>query len=216
MERLGGCSRRLLPFSVSFLCLLLLLNGKVNLSLSKEEENPMERREEELKTFREKRDRFFKEGSQSPLKEGDRKKFKGLSYYPIDLKYAMVGIMDRYPTEPKPLYVTLPTNKETGRKYVKYGRFKFRWEGKMHTLQIYRPLGGGELFLPFKDKTSETETYPKGRYLSVEPMPGGKVLIDFNRAVNPFCQFNEKYTCPYAPEENWMNIVIGAGEKRFR
>ena len=216
MERLGGCSRRLLPFSVSFLCLLLLLNGKVNLSLSKEEENPMEHREEELKAFREKRDRFFKEDSRSPLKESDRKKFKGLSYYPIDLNYAMVGVIDRYPTEPKPLYVTLPTNKEAGRKYVKYGRFKFKWDGKMHNLQIYRPLGGGELFFPFKDKTSETETYPKGRYLSIEPMPGGKVLIDFNRAVNPFCQFNEKYTCPYAPEENWMNIVIRAGEKRFR
>jgi len=77
-------------------------------------------------------------------------------------------------------------------------------------------LGGGELFLPFKDKSSETETYPKGRYLSIEPMAGGKVLIDFNRAYNPFCQFNEKYTCPYAPEENWMNLVIRAGEKRFR
>jgi uncharacterized protein (DUF1684 family) len=150
------------------------------------------------------------------LKEGDRKKFKGLSYYPIDLNYAMVGVIERYPTEPKSLYVTLPTNKDSGRKYVKYGRFKFKWEGKTHTLQIYRPLGGGELFLPFRDKTSETETYPKGRYLSIEPLPGGKVLIDFNRAYNPFCQFNEKYTCPYAPEENWMNIAIPAGEKRFR
>jgi hypothetical protein len=28
-------------------------------------------------------------------------------------------------------------------------------------------------------------------------MPGGKVLIDFNRAYNPFCEFNEKYTCPF-------------------
>jgi uncharacterized protein (DUF1684 family) len=215
MERHGGFSRRLPLFSVLFLC-LLLLNGKVDLPLSKEEENPMERREEELKTFREKRDRFFKEGSQSPLKEGDRKKFKGLSYYPIDLKYAMVGVIERYPTDPKPQYVILPTNRETGRKYVKYGRFKFKWEGKTVTLQIYRPLGGGELFLPFKDKTSETETYPKGRYLSIEPMPRGKVLIDFNRAYNPFCQFNEKYTCPFAPEENWIHIVIRAGEKRFR
>jgi uncharacterized protein (DUF1684 family) len=47
-------------------------------------------------------------------------------------------------------------------------------------------------------------------------MPEGKVLIDFNRAYNPFCQFNEKYTCPFAPEENWFDIVIRAGEKRFR
>ncbi len=176
----------------------------------------MEKREEKLKIFREKRDQFFKEDPRSPLKENDRKRFKGLIYYTIDLKYTMIGAIEKYPTNPKPLYVTLPTNKERSRKYVKYGRFKFKWEGKEYIIQIYRPLGGGELFLPFKDKTSEKETYPRGRYLYIEPMPGGKVLIDFNRAYNPFCQFNEKYTCPFAPEENWLDIAIRAGEKRFR
>lgn len=176
----------------------------------------MERREEKLKFFREKKDRFFKEDSNSPLKENDKKKFRGLIYYPIDLKYAMIGAIEKYPIESKPLYVTLPTNKEMGKKFVKYGRFKYKWEGKEYILQIYRPLGGGEFFLPFKDKTSGTETYPKGRYLYIEPMLGGKVLIDFNRAYNPFCQFNEKYTCPFAPEENWLDIAIRAGEKRFR
>jgi len=176
----------------------------------------MERREEKLRIFREKKNQFFKEDPHSPLKERDRKKFKGLIYYPIDLKYAMIGTIEKYPIESKPLYVTLPTNKEMGRKYVKYGRFRFKWEGREYALQIYRPLGGGELFFPFKDKTSEAETYLKGRYLYIEPMSGGKVLIDFNRAYNPFCQFNEKYTCPFAQEENWLPIEIRAGEKRFR
>jgi hypothetical protein len=176
----------------------------------------MEQREEKLKVFREKRDRFFKEDPNSPLRENDKKRFKNLVYYPIELKYAMIGVIEKYPTEPKPIYVTLPTNKGMGRKYVKYGRFKFKWEGKEYILQIYRTLGGAELFLPFKDKTSETETYPKGRYLYIEPMPGGKVLIDFNRAYNPFCQYNEKYTCPFAAEENWLDIAIRVGEKRFR
>ena len=178
--------------------------------------DPMERRDEKLKAFREKRDQFFKEDPQSPLKGGDQKKFKGLLYYPIDLKYAMVESIERYPVEPKPFYANLPTNKGTEKKYVKYGRFKFSWMGKEYILQIYRPLGGGELFLPFKDKTSETETYPHGRYLFIESLTGGKVLIDFNRAHNPFCAYQEKYTCPYAQEENWLGIAIRAGEKRFR
>jgi len=176
----------------------------------------MERREEKLKIFREKKDLFFKEDPHSPLKEIDKRKFKGLIYYPINLKYTMIGTIEKYPTAPKPLYVTLPTNKEMGRKYVKYGRFKFKWEGKEYALHIYRPLGGGEPFFPFKDNTSESETYPKGRYLYIEPMDGGKVLIDFNRAYNPFCQFNEKYTCPFAAEENWLDLAIRVGEKRFR
>jgi uncharacterized protein (DUF1684 family) len=192
------------------------MGGKADLPVSKIDGDPMERREEKLKIFREKKNRFFKEDTQSPLNESDRKKFKGLIYYPIDLKYSIIGSIEKNPTEPKPVYIILPTNKEMGRKYVKYGRFKYKWEGKEYILQIYRPLGGGELFLPFKDKTSGTETYPKGRYLYIEPMLGGKVLIDFNRAYNPFCQFNEKYTCPFAPEENWLDIAIRVGEKRFR
>ncbi len=194
----------------------LLLSGRPDVSLTDGGGDPLERREEKLKTFREKRDQFFKGDSPSPFKESDRKKFKGLLYYPIDLNYAMIGSIERYPVEPKPFYTHLPTSKRTEKKYVKYGRFKFSWIGKEYVLQIYRPLGGGELFLPFKDKTSGTETYSEGRYLFIEPMPGGKVLIDFNRAYNPFCAYNEKYTCPFAPEENRLEIAIRAGEKRFR
>jgi uncharacterized protein (DUF1684 family) len=203
-----------------FLCFLFaclyILTTEPGFLFSYGEENPLEQRKQKLKVFREKRDKFFKEDSHSPLKEADRKTFKALHYYPIDLNYAMVGPIERYPVEPKPLYVNLRTSKGNERKYVKYGRFKFKWMGKEYALQIYRPLGGGELFLPFKDKTSETETPSNGRYLSVESMPGGKVLIDFNRAYNPFCEFNEKYTCPFAPEENQLDIPIRAGEKRFR
>lgn len=176
----------------------------------------VEARIEKLKEMRKKRDQFFKENSKSPLKEEDRKRFKGLNYYPIDLKYVMIGKIEKYPLEPKPIYVTLPTNREIMKKYIKYGRFKFKLDGKEYVLQIYRPLGGGELFLPFRDKTSEKETYPKGRYLFIEPLPDGKVLIDFNRAYNPFCEYNEKFLCPFAPEENWLPIEIKAGEKRFR
>jgi len=198
------------------LCLcILLLGAKPDPPFTKRDD-PMEHREEKLKAFRAKKDQFFKEDPFSPLKEADRKKFKGLVYYPIDLKYAMIGSIGRYPTEPKPIYVNLPTNKEREKKYVKYGRFKFKWEGVEYVLQIYRPLGGGELFLPFRDKTSGTETYSDGRYLYIEPMLGGRVLIDFNRASNPFCAYNEKYTCPFAPKENWLEIAIRAGEKRFR
>ncbi|MGB9627863.1 MAG: DUF1684 domain-containing protein [Thermodesulfobacteriota bacterium] len=175
----------------------------------------MENRAEKLKVFREKRDQFFKEDPRSPLKESDRKRFKGLQYFPIDLRYAMVGVIKSYP-DSQTLYVYLPTNKGKEKKYVRYGHFRFKWEGKEYVLQIYRPLGGGELFLPFRDKTSGKETYPEGRYLPIEPMPDGKVLIDFNRASNPFCEYNEKYLCPFAPEENWLPIEIRAGEKRYR
>ena len=208
--------RKWLTYSILLLFCFPLVGAKTDLPPPTAEENPMKQREEKLKAFRGKKDQFFKEDSQSPLKETDRKKFKGLTYYPIDLKYAMVGPIEAYPVEPKPIYVNLPTNKGREKKYVKYGQFRFKWEGRGYVLQLYRPLGGGELFLPFKDKTCEKETCAEGRYLYIEPMPGGKVLIDFNRAFSPFCAYNEKYTCPLAPKENWLDIAIQVGEKRFR
>src|SRR3989337_151033 len=102
---------------------LLLLWATAHLSFSKEEGDPMVGREEKLKALREKRDRFFKEDAHSPLKEVDRKNFKGLLYYPINLRYAMTGSIERYPIEPKPIYVNLSTNKGRDKKYVKVGRF---------------------------------------------------------------------------------------------
>jgi len=201
----------------SVLCFSLFLFGARPTPFHPDEpSNPMDKREEKVKGFREKRDQFFREDPHSPLKDADLRNFKGLSYFPIDLKYATAGAVERTPAGLQPLYVNLRTNKGTEKRYVRYGRFKFKLDGKEYVLQVYRVLGGDELFLPFKDKTAGTETYSKGRYLFIEPMPQEKVLIDFNRAHNPFCSYNDKYTCPDPAEENWLSTVIRAGEKRFR
>jgi uncharacterized protein (DUF1684 family) len=189
--------------------------GSSPLSL-KEPSNPMDKREEKVKEFREKRDQFFKEDPRSPLKDSDLRNFKSLAYFPFNLKYAQVGTIERAPAGAAPSYVNLRTNKGTEKRYVKFGRFTFRLDGIAYVLQVYRVLGGDELFLPFRDKTAGRETYSKGRYLFIEPMPQGKVLVDFNRAYNPFCAYDEKYTCPDPPPENWLNTEIRAGEKRFR
>jgi uncharacterized protein len=179
-------------------------------------DDPMEARIEKLRAFREKRDRFFKEDARSPLKESDRRGFKGLAYFPVDLRYAFPGSLEIFPRDAKPTYVSLPTNKGTARKYIREGRFKFRYGGVDYVLQAYRLLAEAEVFLPFEDMTSGAETHSNGRYLFVEPAPGGKVLVDFNRAYNPFCEYNEKYTCPLPLPENWLPFPVRAGEKKFR
>jgi uncharacterized protein (DUF1684 family) len=208
--------RRIGSFAGSFIFFLFFAGALPLLSAEVGTNDPLYQREEKIKAFRTKRNHFFKDDPRSPLKEDARKGFKGLIYYPIDLKYVITGFIETYSTTPKPIYVNLPTNRGKDRKYVKYGRFRFELDGKKYVLHLYRPLGEEEVFLPFKDKTSGRETYPHGRYLFIETLSDGRVLIDFNRAYNPFCEYNEKFTCPFAPPENWLDTEIRAGEKRFQ
>ena len=69
------------------------------------------------------------------------------------------------------------------------------------------------LFVPFSDLTSGTETYAAGRYLDLDPTNTGLYEIDFNRAYNPYCAYNESYDCPYPPSSNRLKIPIRAGER---
>ncbi len=54
-----------------------------------------------------------------------------------------------------------------------------------------------------------------GGYFLPFPVPGGKFLVDFNLAYNPYCAYNEYWTCPIPPKENRLSVPIRAGEKRF-
>ena len=43
----------------------------------------------------------------------------------------------------------------------------------------------------------------------------GTFLVDFNLAYNPYCAYNEAWTCPITPFENRLKVPIRAGEKIF-
>ncbi len=75
--------------------------------------------------------------------------------------------------------------------------------------------GPATLFVPFRDKTCGTETYGAGRYLDLEDPAGAEVLIDFNLAYNPYCAYSESYSCPLPPPENWLEIPVTAGERKY-
>jgi uncharacterized protein (DUF1684 family) len=139
---------------------------------------------------REEKDRFFREAPTSPLTLRDQRSFQGLRYYPVD-------------------------HQGNFRTYIKEGVFRFRIEGIEFVLTVYRFLGRSRLFLPFRDKTNGEETYTHGRYVDVEVMSDNEIVVDFNRAYNPFCAYNPKYTCAYASEENILSVAIPCGEKNF-
>jgi uncharacterized protein (DUF1684 family) len=75
------------------------------------------------------------------------------------------------------------------------------------------------LFLPFTDATTGTETYDAGRYIDLkfEDIRNNEVILDFNKAYNPYCAYvSGIYNCPIPPRENRMPVRILAGERKYK
>jgi len=168
--------------------------------------------------WRKERDEFFKSHQRSPLTPKEKKVFKGLKYYSFDPTYAFSGEIKRtilHINNPD-YYATFLTNKGTNKRYIRYGKFHFQLNGKEYVLGIYKSILSDILFIPFKDRTNEKETYQGGRYIDAEILPGYKMVLDFNMAYHPSCAYNDKFICVLPPRENMMEIEIRAGEKNYK
>ncbi|TYA57540.1 DUF1684 domain-containing protein [Formosa maritima] len=169
--------------------------------------------------FQKKMNADFKDATKSPLKDKDRKDFRGLDFFAFDSIYVVTATLTRTPDE-KPFQ--MKTTTERLPVYVKYGEVSFMLKGVNHKLNIYQNLdlmkeAGYEdyLFLPFLDLTNGETTYGGGRYVECRIPNDDKVVIDFNSAYNPYCAYNEKYSCPIVPRENYLEIKVEAGVKAF-
>lgn len=165
---------------------------------------------------REEKDRYFKQGPQSPIPFEERASFKGLEYYPPHEKLRFELALNEHKEKS-----TITVQDTTGgiQEYLKWGVFRFEIDKKEHTLQAYKSNEEEErLWVPFRDDTSGEETYGAGRYMDLEPSRdkiSGRCVLDFNKAYNPFCAYSERYVCPLIPPENWLEIPIRAGEKKY-
>jgi uncharacterized protein (DUF1684 family) len=98
-----------------------------------------------------------------------------------------------------------------------FGYFEFDADGRTHRLAGIGEEDSDSLWFIFADRTSGRETYGAGRFLYSEAMPeNGRLLVDFNKAYNPPCAFNEYSTCPLPPLENRLDLKVTAGEKTYR
>lgn len=171
---------------------------------------------ETLKEEREEKDLFMKTSEESPFAE-DPGAFTGLKYFEPDVKLRIVA--DLTPIETRKL-VNLTTNDAAEQPYMEYAYADFDYGGFHNRLLILEGIDmgpvKGKLFLAFADETSASETYGAGRYLDVAKVPGSKtILLDFNKAYNPYCAYIEKFSCPFPPRENILEIPIKAGEKSY-
>jgi uncharacterized protein (DUF1684 family) len=136
--------------------------------------------------------------------------FPALEYYPVNRKLRVSARFEQYP-EPKLLNVDTVIE-GLGWQQESPGVVVFEIDGQDFKLEAY--ASGNELFFVFGDQTSGRETYPAGRFLYADrPADGTDAILDFNRAYNPPCAFNDFATCPVASPQNRLATRIEAGEK---
>ena len=162
----------------------------------------------ELEKFRMEKDHFFGGHPQSPLTHKQKVDFSGLEYYPENSDLRLELEIEKDPDQER---IEMQTSTGDRQVYVRYGKIHFESEGEPVTLTIFASHHG--FFLPFVDGGAGRETYGAGRYLDPEVLPDGRLLVDFNLAYNPYCAYNELYSCPLTPFENRTPVQIKAGEK---
>ncbi len=157
------------------------------------------------------KDEFFKYDPQSPLTAEQKREFEALEYFPVNPDLRLILPLELFE---EPEEVEIQTSTGDLRYYYRYGKIRFMVENQPAELTIYSADFG--MFLPFVDALAGVETYPAGRYLEPEELPDGKVLVDFNLAYNPYCAYNDRWSCPLTPFENRLKVPLRAGEKIFK
>lgn len=185
-----------------------------------------------LQQFRRQKDAYFRTSSMAPIPENERATFQGLKYYPPFFALRIVAPVERLPAGD---VVTMATTDGQSRQFERYAILKFTVEDQPCQLTAYRAINDAHapdgvedaaaaqsLFIPFRDALAGTQTYGAGRYLDVEEEHTGSdgnggalVILDFNLAYNPYCAYNDAYSCPVTPTENTLQVAIRAGERVY-
>jgi uncharacterized protein (DUF1684 family) len=141
-----------------------------------------------------------------------RKDFVGLSRFPIDPAYRVEAVYAAFDT---PRIVDVASLVGDTDKALIPGLVTFTLKGQEYALEPFAEPGDPQFWFVFRDLTSQTETYPAARFLYAPAPVNGKMVLDFNKTVNPPCAYNPYTTCPLPTEQNRLRTRIEAGEKRY-
>ena len=169
-----------------------------------------------IKRIREEKNRFFAADWQSPIPPQERSKFTGLTYYPPDPSYMFALTLFEHKDKQ---VIQIEDTGGNLRNFLRWGEFRFNISGEDCVLQAYKSAPSEmRLFVPFRDATSGKETYGAGRYIDldyeIDKTSDGKWILDFNKAYNPYCAYNHKYSCPIPPDDDYFDMEILAGCKK--
>ena len=157
---------------------------------------------------------YFLDPKKSPLRPKEKKVFKRLSFFTPDTAYQVRAAFYAN-RSPDTLYLKTNTGDKSAE--VVYGNLYFNLKGEPFELPVYRAVDASDdyLFLPFSDQTNGVSSYGGGRYIDLTYPLADTITLDFNKAYNPYCAYNPKYSCPLVPPQNFLDTEIFAGERAF-
>jgi uncharacterized protein (DUF1684 family) len=161
---------------------------------------------------RQAKDKQFMEEDE-PVPKSRKGKLLPLSYFPIDPDYNVPSALTPAASE---TIVDMPTSTGLARRTRIVGTLEFVVNGqplKLTASVDAEAQNLNHITVMFTDLTSGSETYPGGRYIDLDRNGSGIYELDFNRAYNPYCYYNESYECPYPPPENRLKVPIRVGER---
>lgn len=161
----------------------------------------------------------FKDVTKSPLSKEDRQNFISLEFFDFDSSYVVKGILIPFQ---KDSIFDMKTNTDRMHTYNKFGKIKFNLDNTYFELNVYKDqelindqTNIDDFFLPFYDNTNGITTYSGGRYMDLKVSKDSIISIDFNKAYNPSCVYNYKFSCPIVPSENFIALEVNAGVKDY-
>ena len=161
----------------------------------------------------------FRDSALSPMTPEHRLHFEHLDRFPYDPAFRVVA---RFKPAKKPKEFAMKTSTNRTPTYRTVGQLIFKLEGHSFKLPVYqnvdlskKPEYANYLFLPFTDLTNGEETYGGGRYVDLQGPHAENVVVDLNKAYNPYCAYSGRYSCPIPPLENHIAARITAGVKKF-
>jgi len=140
-----------------------------------------------------------------------RTRFAGIERFPTDESWRVEAQWEAFGA-PREVTITNTLGQES--LALVMGRAVFECEGRRLTLLPLQETLGEPLFFIIADETSGHDTYGAARFIYADPPDeSGRLIIDFNKAINPPCAFTPYATCPLPPSENVLPIAVRAGEK---
>lgn len=159
----------------------------------------------------------MKNDPNSPFNFKGKVPFHELNYFEVDPSFVFESKLEEY--KKKDTIKVFGTKGEE-RSAVRFGFLPFNKDGREFKLNVYENIGRDSSIyysIWFTDQTTNEETYGVGRYLNFELNNNKEHIysIDFNLAYNPYCAYSADYSCAIPSKEDFLDLAIEAGEKKY-